>query len=166
MLNKLQLDRIWALQVSEKPLNPYILVVDDEWRLAANIVRFLERRGWDARAVRSVESAYRAIDERPPDFAIVDLRLPDCSGIDLCRTISRRFPSLPVVVMSARIAPEEHEPLTSIGVLEILTKPFPLSELAYLIDGSLDLYPGSENPTAVMVDQLIQAGIFGIGGTG
>ena len=152
--------------MSEQPPRPYILVVDDEWRLAANIVRYLERRGWCAHAVANVEGAFQAIDVRAPDFAVVDLRLPGLSGIDFCRTVQRRFSALPVVVMSARVEAAERELLLSYGVLHILTKPFPLSELTYVIARRLNRPACPKNQIAVGTAEWERLRLLGIGGTG
>ena len=146
--------------------SPYVLVIDDEWRLASNIVRYLERRGLHARAVTTVESAYQSINSRTPDFAIVDLRLPGYSGIDFCKHVHLRFPSLAVVVVSARVEPDEHASLESFGVLDVLTKPFSMSSLSHLIENNLNLSTRPKNLLAEVTGRMIQLHLLGIGGTG
>ena len=152
--------------MSEQASRPYVLVVDDEWRLATNIVRYLERHGLRAQAVMSVESAYQAMEERTPDLAIVDMCLPDFSGIDFCQTMHSRLPSLPLVVMSARVEPDEQKCLMAFGVSEILTKPFSLSALTQLIDRSLNLSIRPKTFLAAVADRVARVRMFGIGGTG
>lgn len=121
--------------MSNTSKQPSILVVDDEWRLARNIARFLERNGWRATAVSSVEAANAAITEQLPDAALVDLKLPDVSGAELCRMLHERYPDLPVMVMSARIAPELEPKLRAFGVRAFLTKPFSLNDMLSQVNG-------------------------------
>jgi predicted glycosyltransferase len=130
---------------------PYALIVDDEWRLGNNIARYLQRNGLAATAVTNVAMANQAITECRPALALVDLKLPDVRGVDLCLMLRRRYPDLPLVVMSARIAPEEQLELETAKVQGFLTKPFALSELVGLLD-KLRLVPVgptlSPTPTA------------------
>ncbi|MCB1849754.1 MAG: response regulator [Gammaproteobacteria bacterium] len=109
---------------------PFALIVDDEWRLAQNLVRFLSRRGYDARAATSVTDANLIITERKPELALIDLKLPDFNGIELCRMLNARYPGMPLLVMSACIDESERRALSTFGVREYLTKPFSLSELS------------------------------------
>lgn len=112
--------------MSQKPL---ALIVDDEWRLAQNLKRFLQRRGYEAEAVSSVASANRVIAWRHPDLALIDLKLPDSSGRTLCQSLHRRCPDTDLLVMSAYMGENDYAELDRYGVCGYLTKPFPLSDL-------------------------------------
>lgn len=109
---------------------PFALIVDDEWRLAQNLVRYLQRRGFEASAVTSVTDANALITERRPDIALIDLKLPDFSGTELCRMLNARYPGTPLLVMSARVDESDQAALHAVGVRGFLTKPFALKELA------------------------------------
>ena len=108
---------------------PFALIVDDEWRLARNIERFLARQGYDAMAVTSVTEANAVITERRPELALIDLKLPDFNGLELCRMLYERYPDTPLFVMSARVEEREWQALQAVGVRDYLTKPFALGEL-------------------------------------
>lgn len=120
--------------MSEEPTAPYVLVVDDEWRLGDNVARYLRRKGCQAVAVTNVTEANRVMMERRPDLALVDLKLPDVSGIDLCRRFHQRHPGVPVIVMSARIGQQDEKDLRDLGVRVFLSKPFALAELTKALD--------------------------------
>ncbi len=126
---------------------PFALIVDDEWRLARNLVRFVERQGYEARAVASVTEANSAITHRRPDLALVDLKLPDFTGIELCRMLDKRFPGLPMLVMSARIDQEDEAALRDVGVTRFLTKPFSLEELGSMLS-TMTVPDGAANDIA------------------
>jgi predicted glycosyltransferase/CheY-like chemotaxis protein len=119
------MSKVTAFPVSS---GPFALVVDDTFRLGRNLARYLQKRGYTARAVTSVAAANQVITERKPDLVVVDLKLPDASGIDLCCMLQRRFPDLPLIAMSAGIEDCDLSTLTQCGVRRILTKPFPLSD--------------------------------------
>ncbi len=113
---------------------PFALVVDDEWRLAQNLALYLERTGYRAQAVTSVTDANTVITECRPDIALIDLKLPDHSGLELCRMLHRRYPGTPLVVMSARIDGPDRSHLDAVGVRHILSKPFALGALAGVLE--------------------------------
>jgi predicted glycosyltransferase/ActR/RegA family two-component response regulator len=109
---------------------PFALIVDDEWRLAQNLMRYMQRKGFEAKAVTSVTDANVVITERRPDIALIDLKLPDFNGIELCRMLNARYPQTPLLVMSARVDEDDRQALHAVGVRGFLTKPFALRELA------------------------------------
>lgn len=127
--------------------SPFVLIVDDEWNLARNLARFFERRGYQARAVTSVKEANAIITERRPDLALIDLKLPDAHGTELCQMLYRRYRDTPLIVMSARIDESDRVLLARAGVRHYLTKPFALDELS----AALETLRGASSPPATKV---------------
>jgi predicted glycosyltransferase/ActR/RegA family two-component response regulator len=127
---------------------PYVLIVDDERQLANNIALYLTRNGCQALAVHSVAAANLAITERKPDFALVDLKLPDINGIDLCRMLHERYPELPVIVISASLDPASTAALRQTGVRGFVAKPFSLAGLLDLMraNGLSQIKPVTPKP--------------------
>jgi CheY-like chemotaxis protein len=82
-----------------------VLAVDDEPAVTALLSRVLAKDGYDVRAVPSAEEALAAMDGGfTPDLLIVDKNLPRMHGMELVRVARKRFPHLPVIVITA--APE------------------------------------------------------------
>ena len=121
-----------------------ILVVEDEAVNRALLRAVLLRSGFGARlgAVDLVEtvslaSARAAVAERVPDVVILDVRLPDGSGLDLLRelpapgTAGRPF----VIVMSASVLPADRDAARRSGSDAFLAKPFLPADLIALLDG-------------------------------
>ena len=129
---------------------PYVLIVDDERQLANNIALYLTRNGCQALAVHSVAAANLAITERKPDFALVDLKLPDISGVDLCRMLHERYPELPVIVISASLDPASMAALRESGVRGFVAKPFSLAGLLNLMRDSGLNQSKPEQPRATL----------------
>jgi DNA-binding response OmpR family regulator len=105
-----------------------ILLVEDESDIASVVRAYLERDGfrvvWAARGTEGLQ----ALEQHDVRLAILDLRLPDTDGFDLCRAI-RSTSSLPVVMLTAR--DEEVDRITGLelGADDYVTKPFSPREL-------------------------------------
>jgi CheY-like chemotaxis protein len=77
-----------------------VLVVDDEQQILRALRTSLKGAGYDVDTAETAEGALTAAALRPPDAVILDLVLPDGSGIDVCRQL-RSWSSAPVIVLSA-----------------------------------------------------------------
>ena len=100
-----------------------ILYVEDDpahERLVREIVR---SEGGSVEAVGAAREALPILASRPPDAALVDLRLPDGSGIDLIRDLRRSGSDVPLVVVTASDAPEDAVQALKAGAHEYLVKP-------------------------------------------
>ena len=64
-----------------------LLIVDDDEPLCQRLARAMERRGFVVQTADSVAAGTRLAGERPPAFAVVDLRLGDGSGLDIVKVI-------------------------------------------------------------------------------
>lgn len=124
---------------SHRPVGRVLLVDDNEpLRLAVN--EMIE--GADdlevAASVGSAEEALVVFDTARPDLAVVDITLPGMNGIALLRTLKRREPDLPVVVLSS-LAPQRMAPLAlDAGAVAYLAKPEGFVELLATIRLGLD----------------------------
>ncbi len=78
-----------------------ILVVEDEPSLRSYLVPLLTREGFTAYAVGTGAEALAEIHERPPDLVLLDVHLPDVSGLEICRRVRERRVYLPVVMLTA-----------------------------------------------------------------
>ncbi len=97
-----------------------VLLVEDERYVAESVVALLRSHGIDALAC---ESAEKALDAPPCDVALVDLRLPGLSGLDLLRRLKERDPSLPVLILTGHGTIHDAVEAMRAGALDFLTKP-------------------------------------------
>jgi two-component system KDP operon response regulator KdpE len=77
-----------------------VLVVDDEPQIVRGLRVVLRNAGFQVEAAATKEEALDALSHRPPDAVLLDLVLPDGSGVDVCREV-REWSSVPIVVVSA-----------------------------------------------------------------
>ncbi|MGE0877866.1 MAG: response regulator transcription factor [Acidimicrobiia bacterium] len=106
-----------------------LLLLEDDHDIADPLVRALGREGFDVTHVDLGRAALDAIAATPFDLLLVDLSLPDMSGLDVCREVRRRRPAIPIVMLTARS--EELDKVVGLdaGADDYVTKPFGLAEL-------------------------------------
>jgi two-component system KDP operon response regulator KdpE len=105
-----------------------ILVVDDEPQILRGLRVILTNAGYRVDAADSKQAALDAASVRPPDAIVLDLMLPDGSGVDVCREV-RRWADLPIVVLSAIGDEREKVRALDAGADDYVTKPFGRDEL-------------------------------------
>ena len=115
---------------------PRILIVDDEVQLVRALRSNLEARNYDVTSVHSVNDALIASGDLDPDLVILDLGLPDGSGLQVL-TALRRWSDAPVIVISARSSDPDKIAALDLGADDYLTKPFSIGELLARIRAAL-----------------------------
>jgi two-component system KDP operon response regulator KdpE len=114
--------------MTEPPPPADILVIDDEVQIRRLLRLTLEASGY---AVREAETAALGLNEaavRRPDLIILDLSLPDASGLDVLRRL-REWTQLPVLILSVRGTEADKITALDSGADDYLTKPFGGGEL-------------------------------------
>ena len=106
----------------------HVLVVDDEPQIVRGLRVVLRRAGYDVSSAATKEEALDAVSVRPPDALVLDLVLPDGSGVDVCTEI-RRWSTLPILVLSAVGDEREKVRALDAGADDYITKPFGTDEL-------------------------------------
>jgi DNA-binding NtrC family response regulator len=100
-----------------------VLVVEDEALLRRRLAAHLEALGADVTSVETLDAARNQISALEFDFVLLDINLPDGSGLDLLRT-GRISPATGVVVMTAQGGVDTAVEAMRLGALDYLTKPF------------------------------------------
>jgi two-component system, NtrC family, response regulator AtoC len=110
-----------------------LLVVEDDELLRKRIVAHLDRCGADVMGVGTIEETRRTLAGMDFDFALMDIHLPDGSGLDLLR--QRTFPAgLGVIVMTAEAGVATAVEAMRLGATDYLVKSFELEELPLVIE--------------------------------
>ncbi len=105
-----------------------ILVVDDEPQILRALKTTLRAAGYEVETAATAGEALIKAAARPPDGVILDLILPDGSGIDVCREL-RGWTQVPIVVLSAVGEEAEKVEALDAGADDYVTKPFGIEEL-------------------------------------
>jgi two-component system, OmpR family, KDP operon response regulator KdpE len=105
-----------------------VLVVDDEEQILRALESTLRGAGYDVEVASTAEAALTKAATRPPEAVVLDLVLPDGSGVDVCREL-RRWTQAPVLVLSALGEEREKVAALDAGADDYVTKPFGVDEL-------------------------------------
>src|SRR5215471_10045590 len=106
------------------------LVVEDDLRLRSLVVRALTRAGLACDEASKIEEAEELIELHRYDLLVLDRRLPDGDGLDVCRHVRKAGFTNSILVLTARDDPESTVEGLSEGADEYLGKPFDLDVLA------------------------------------
>lgn len=109
------------------PIN--VLVVDDEAVLAEMVSMALRYEGWNIATAGDGSSAVAAARSHRPDVVVLDVMLPDMSGLEVLRKLREQNPQLPVLLLTAKDAVEDRIAGLTAGGDDYVTKPFSLEEV-------------------------------------
>ncbi len=131
-----------------------ILVVDDEPQILRALTTTLRGAGYDVQQAATGHDALAAVAVHPPDAVVLDLILPDLSGIEVCREI-RRASDVPVIVLSA--VGEERTKVDALdaGADDYVTKPFGVEELEARLRAVLRRVPQAPEPVVTLDDVTV-----------
>ena len=113
-------------RTSEAPALPdekTLLIVDDDKSFLQRVARAMETRGFEVLTADSVEEGRRLVDERPPAYAVVDMRLADGSGLDVISALKMRRPEARAIVLTGYGNIATAVTAVKIGALDYLAKP-------------------------------------------
>lgn len=118
---------------------PTVLVVEDDETTRNIMTRILVREGY---LVLTAESGHDALSFlkvplSPIDVVLLDVHLPDVSGITLCARIRAENPDIPIVVCTGEAEPDEAARLLELGVHRYFRKPIALDELLATVEAAL-----------------------------
>ena len=125
-----------------------ILVVEDEDAIAEPLVEGLRREGYTVSRVATGEAA---VEAPPADLVLLDLRLPDVDGLDVCRRLRERS-RVPIIVVTARGEEADRVVGLELGADDYVVKPYGLRELIARIRAVTRrsaAHPGDEAPLRV-----------------
>lgn len=105
-----------------------ILIVDDEENILEIVEAYLVAKNYQVVRAMDGEEALRKAETIRPDLIVLDLMLPDISGLEVCRRI-RKSSSVPVIMLTARATEQDILSGLQIGADHYMTKPFSPKEL-------------------------------------
>jgi two-component system OmpR family response regulator len=120
-------ERVVMRRADGNPIN--VLVVDDEAVLAEMVSMALRYEGWNIDTAGDGATALAAARARRPDVVVLDVMLPDMSGLDVLRKLRQQNPLLPVLLLTAKDAVEDRIAGLTAGGDDYVTKPFSLEEV-------------------------------------
>jgi two-component system response regulator RegA len=124
-----------------------LLLVDDDAPLRRSMTRALERRGFDVLAAEGLAEALDHARQHRPEFAVLDLRLTEGSGLDLVRSLRDLRPEIRIVIVTGYGNIATAVAAIKAGAVDYLAKPVDADDVvAALVRSGQGLPPPRENP--------------------
>jgi DNA-binding NtrC family response regulator len=117
---------------------PAILVVDDESEIREGLELLLRSEGYGVSLADSAEAALARLGDRPFDLLLLDVSLPDRSGLDLLKEIHGRDPSLSIILITAYGSIDMAREAFKSGAQDYITKPWSNDELLAQIANAVE----------------------------
>jgi two-component system response regulator AtoC len=126
---------------------PHALAVDDDPNFLSALAELIEGQGFTTNTALNLRDARVQVSHRPPDVALVDLYLPDGSGIDLLKDLEGGA-ATEVVLMTGHADVESAVQALRLGASDYLTKPLDIGRLKNILANVASLQPGLAAGTA------------------
>jgi CheY-like chemotaxis protein len=115
--------------------HPTVLVIDDHAATLSLLVDLLETEGYRVECAESAAAGLSRLQHGPVDLLLVDLMLPDLSGLEVSRRVRTRsdLADVPIVLYSAATGPGWEQACLAAGANEYIAKPFDIEKLLGLV---------------------------------
>lgn len=142
-----------------------ILIVEDDGDLAEMLNAYFRVQGYDVLTAAWGEDAVKLSQQSAPDIILLDIRLPDIDGYEVCRRLrsNRRTESLPIIFLTERRDRVDKLQGLELGVVDYITKPFDIQELRLRVRNALRrakletlVNPVTGLPEGKLVDEQLQ----------
>jgi nitrogen regulation protein NR(I) len=127
---------------------PRLLIVDDEPNLLYSLTKVLRSESLEIATAETARDGIEKVRDLKPDVVILDVRLPDMSGLDAFSEMSEIDPRLPVIMITAYSTMETAIEATKRGAYEYLLKPVAFDQLRGTVQRALELRLGDALPAA------------------
>lgn len=126
--------------------NPHILVVDDDAEIRSLLARYLGGQGFRVTTAQDRRECLARVADAPPDLIVLDVMLPDGTGLEICRGLQDQRPRIPVILLTALKEDVDRIVGLEVGADDYLGKPFNPRELTARIRAVLRRSGGDEPP--------------------
>jgi len=135
-----------------------ILIVDDEQSMRDFLTILLQKEGYEVETRADGANALRCLEDKTFDLVISDIRMPGIGGLDLLHSIKEKYPTLPVILITAFVSPDDAVAAMKDGAFDYISKPFNVVEIKSIIR-SATARKGVETPGPSAADAF--PGIIG-----
>jgi len=119
--------------------NHRILIVEDDVDVSKMLSDYFEAQGYKVMATAWGEDALEMAEETLPDLVVLDIRLPDIDGFEVCRRLrsQRRTEAVPIIFLTERGERVDRLTGLELGAVDYITKPFDIQELRLRVRNAL-----------------------------
>jgi DNA-binding response OmpR family regulator len=148
----------------------HILIVEDDLDLSEMLNAYFRVQGYEVQTAAWGEDAVRITQENLPDLVVLDIRLPDIDGYEVCRRLRthRRTQDVPIIFLTEKRDRVDKLSGLELGVVDYITKPFDIQELRLRVRNALRrasqaslVNPVTNMPEGALVDEKLGRVILG-----
>ena len=137
----------FSFSKEELPEDVSLVIVDDDVPFLQRIARAMQQRGFDVRTASSVAEGITAMREKPPAFAVVDMRLEDGNGLDVVSELSKLRSDARMIVLTGYGNIATAVSAVKLGAIDYLAKPADADEVTDALLAAPDSKaPPPDNP--------------------
>ena len=138
-----------------------ILIVEDEKKIARFLELELKHEGYEVMTAFDGRTGLETAESESPDLLILDLMLPELSGIEVCRRL-RHSSDVPIIMLTAKDDVSDKVMGLDMGADDYVTKPFAIEELLARIRVALKKNRAGKMPAAAQDDHCLKAGCISV----
>jgi len=131
-----------------------LLLVDDDPIFSEVLAKALTKRDFDVRSAINVEDAKQLLKEFQPDYAVVDLKMPGSSGLELIPVLCELSNEIKIVVLTGYASISTAVEAVKLGATHYLTKPADADEIVAAFERSSGESQTDISPTPISLDRL------------
>jgi len=152
-------ERLDAGHPAVAPTRGKVLAVDDDDAMLELLEEALREAGYEVVLARDTVTAFMDLLVEGADVVIVDWKLPELDGFELLGTVSRCFPTLPVIFITAHARSDIHDRAMRNGAFAFLAKPFSMDELLSQVGEALGPFGRSTKSRHGKAEVEVQDGV-------
>jgi CheY-like chemotaxis protein/predicted RNA-binding Zn-ribbon protein involved in translation (DUF1610 family) len=115
-----------------------ILIIDDDKDMLETLSDILQEKGYSTETAKTGKEALKKVEERFFNIALIDIRLPDITGIEVLRTFTRKHPSTMPIMMTGNATLQNAVDALNLGANAYITKPIDYEKLDQIINECLE----------------------------
>jgi DNA-binding NtrC family response regulator len=123
---------------------PKVLVIDDDKNLRKTLTDILKAKGYEVRTAKDGAAGLAIFRKEPVNLALIDLRLPDMSGIDVLNSVKDESPSTQAIILTGSATLDSAIEATNRGAFSYLQKPYEIDQLMVNIRRALEKQQAEE----------------------
>jgi two-component system phosphate regulon response regulator PhoB len=133
-----------------------VLLVEDEPDLNETISFNLDSEGYEVASVFNGKDALKAIEKKKPDLILLDLMLPDMSGLEICRELrsSKKTKKIPIMMVTAKGEEVDRIVGFELGADDYIVKPFSIREFMLRVSAMLKRTDNKSDADLITFDSL------------
>ncbi|MCT4586353.1 MAG: response regulator transcription factor [Carboxylicivirga sp.] len=132
-----------------------IFYIEDEANLGKIINDTLKLQGFEVVWETDGGKVMQHFETFMPDLCVLDIMLPNIDGLSLCQQIKTRFPSLPIIFLTAKVETEDLVKGFEAGGTDYMRKPFSIEELIIRINNQIAIHNSSSSASHILQEEIV-----------